>query len=295
LIDNDPAILREYGKKVSMPYVNYIMYTKNIILNARLRENSNDEAFNDIHKKDFDEPCYVFAFRNENTDDLRIRIFVDGILITDYYQFNEYNMDYIYIPTKMVTDNSVIEIEKFNHFIYNSNHIFQNADDGYIINIEPSENMHPTICDLFILDQDGDKINIDSFNFWAPVDRTMFDINDNSDEHMNILFNLGLISKDTETEQYYANISRISEFMKEYKSDDYLGKITRIIGDESELAELGEDTIAGLVTNIHNLFNGLRFIINNDTRIVSVEKGNDPNFDTLFPESDNYLLKYFPL
>ena len=295
LIENDPNILREYGKKVSMPYMNYIMYTKNVILNSRLRENSNDEATNSIHKKEFDEPHYVFAFRNESSDDLRIRIFVDGILITNYYQFNEYNMDYIYIPTKLITDDSVIEIEKFNHFIYNSTHIFQNSDDECLINIKPSENMYPTICDLFILDQDGDKINNDSFNFWTPVDRTMFDINDNSDEHMNILFNIGLISIDTETNQYYANISLISEFMKVCKSGDYLEKLSEIIGDESDLAELGESTLAGLVTDIYNLFNGLRFIIDNDSRMMHVEKGNDPNFDTLFPEIDDYLLKYFPL
>ena len=54
---------------------------------------------------------YVFAFRNHGEDILRMKVFIDGLLCSDVITVNSLGMDYLYVPTSMVNENSYIMME----------------------------------------------------------------------------------------------------------------------------------------------------------------------------------------
>lgn len=55
---------------------------------------------------------YVFTFKNPSkTDVLPIKIYIDGLLIVNYTMIEVFGMEYIYIPARMINDDSYIMVE----------------------------------------------------------------------------------------------------------------------------------------------------------------------------------------
>lgn len=58
------------------------------------------------------EDQYVFTFKNSSkTDVLPIKIYIDGLLTVNYTMIEVFGMEYIYIPTKLIADDSYIMVE----------------------------------------------------------------------------------------------------------------------------------------------------------------------------------------
>lgn len=71
-----------------------------------------------VHEGDYiklidDESRYVFVFQNDDLlHHLPLRVFVDGIWSADTEIVHRYGMDYLYVPARLVTDESYIMIER---------------------------------------------------------------------------------------------------------------------------------------------------------------------------------------
>lgn len=178
-INYDPFVLEDYGKRVSTPNEKYFLRTKNIDLSTRIRNNTNNEVEKDIDKYEFSEPHYVFTFRNESTDFLNFRIFIDGLLCTDLYRIQLPELEYIYIPTRYITDDSYIEIENFGSFSFTKTYTFTSLDDYIEINIPKSDKGPvPTLYDLFMTDSRHKRINRRKFSMYLVVEPNLFDVSD---------------------------------------------------------------------------------------------------------------------
>lgn len=55
---------------------------------------------------------YVFTFKNPSkTDVLPIKIYVDGLLVINYELINVFGMEYLYIPTHLISEDSYVMVE----------------------------------------------------------------------------------------------------------------------------------------------------------------------------------------
>ena len=179
-INYDPFVLEDYGKRVSTPNEKYFLRTKNIDLSNRIRNNTDNEVSKDIDKCEFDEPHYVFMFRNEASDFINFRIFIDGLLCTDLYRIQSPELEYIYIPTRYITDDSYIEIENFGSFSFTKTYTFTSSEDYMEIDIPKTDKGPvPTIYDLLITNSNHERIDRKKFSMYLVVDKETFDVSDN--------------------------------------------------------------------------------------------------------------------
>lgn len=154
-----PWVLRDYVLEQNKLGDSYHLFTNTLNLEERIRIDTSIEL-GDKHCKKFDEPRYVFAFSNERDfpELLDCRVFVDGLLIGDVYQYRKLFMDYFYIPVKDVTHDSYIELEIFPRYKFTKDIEFKSMDDSIEITIaEPEENIYPTTADI-IIQKDMDDV-----------------------------------------------------------------------------------------------------------------------------------------
>lgn len=146
----EPFVLQEYVNEQKRKGNVYYLFTNTIDLNERIRTNCQLELNSDY---EFDREMYVFALYNynQNREPLNLNIFIDGLLLEDYYQERNDYMEYIYIPCEMLTDDSFIEIELTDSFKLETevtfNDMNQKAD---IVVVEKDENVFPTRADAVV-------------------------------------------------------------------------------------------------------------------------------------------------
>lgn len=162
-IDEDPNVLREYVLAQNKLYDStYHLWTKSINLDSRLRTDTRTEMGED--GTNLPEECYVFAFRNDNTTSgklLNLRIFVDGIYAIGVTQIRHYFTDYLYIPKKLVTADSYIEVEILPSYEYSKKLHFTSMDDEVHIDLlEPEDKIYPTAEDMYYITPTGHMYNI---------------------------------------------------------------------------------------------------------------------------------------
>ena len=162
-ISKDPTTLRNYVLEENKLGTTYHLYTNSIDLSERLRRDTSEEIDRTVV---FDEDMYVFSFNNDAyyPRSCDIRVFVDGLL-TPILQFTKLFTDYIYIPASWVTDDSYIEIEVFNGYVYNEVLNFNSIDEVKEIELKDiPEGMYPTHADLYYDTDDGYTV-LDYSNF----------------------------------------------------------------------------------------------------------------------------------
>ena len=181
-IKNDTDLLVDYAKKVSVITQVYNLDVRNIDLNKRIRYNTYNETDDPAQRVEFEEPAYVFAFRNETGNTLDLRIFVDGLLFTTLVHVVTDYMDYIYIPQSKVTPTTFIEIEKFNSYKYQKEVILQNEFDAAYLDFPQSPLSTPTLFDLYVTDAHGNPYPRRKFKIYAVVDPREYNISDDTNE-----------------------------------------------------------------------------------------------------------------
>lgn len=146
----DPNVLRNYVRDQMKLGSSYHLFTNTLDLSKRIRTNTSYEI--GVRGIDFEEERYVFAFKNEKEYPLELdcRVFVDGLLVIDLIQERSMFMDYLYIPKKLVTEDSYIEIEIFPSYSFEHTIHFDSLEDEKEINIlEPTDNIYPTVADMY--------------------------------------------------------------------------------------------------------------------------------------------------
>lgn len=174
----NPDTLEDYGKNVSTPFSSFYMYTENIDLDERIRDNTHFEAVTERDLIEFDEPHYLFRFQNESGSELQLRFFIDGILYPNPIQFNVNSMDYIYIPTRLISPKSYIEIEKFHEYSYSKKIVFESTATGIDLDFTKNPLIAPTLHDLYVSNASGEKIDRSKFRMYALINLGEYDVSD---------------------------------------------------------------------------------------------------------------------
>lgn len=182
-----PEHLREYIRNQHKIGVLYWLDVRDIDLSSRIRNNTKEEAPNKPVET-FEEDCYVFSFRNEGTSYLNLRFFIDGNLYSPKYNTLANGMQYIYIPTTVINEDSFLEIEKFEDFVFTDSMELVYNDLGKEFEIyvnEASENFIPTVSDIFFIDKKtGEYLDRDKFKISIKIDDMYAEVDGNSYTHV---------------------------------------------------------------------------------------------------------------
>lgn len=139
-IKNDPWALKTYLNFLLCPTEKYYIDMSKLNLQARIRTDTTEEPIVEGTNFVFSEPHYVFAmnrrFLKKNRYDFRI--WIDGLFIRDELYHMEIGLDYyyIYIPTKLITSDSVMEIERFKLFDFYTEYSFSSLEDKLVLNFD---------------------------------------------------------------------------------------------------------------------------------------------------------------
>ena len=154
-----PQALETYWKYIGSPCEKYYLDMKNFSLEERYREDTSLENPDIATSMTFGEPCYVFAMKKEfdMEKDFAFRIWIDGIFTNyaDYHLLWGYNFYYIYIPTTLLTETSLIEIERYRLISdIHLNGYTYNADEEYIA-YTPPKHSQCQARDIIVVDQEN--------------------------------------------------------------------------------------------------------------------------------------------
>lgn len=116
-----PDILEDYYEDKSNDAYDGI--TDSFIIDVGSEENeiydrgvdsNKDQIENPFSQEDFDEEHVWFSVTNGSNEYRLFRIWVDGYRIIDFKHYDECGVDYVYIPKRLVNEDSIIEIEMIN-------------------------------------------------------------------------------------------------------------------------------------------------------------------------------------
>lgn len=146
-IEQNPEALRLYLQNILPPSQSTYIDCDGIDLSIRVRYNNHLEIKDAAKHVTFNTPHYLFVIRKqyENMEKF-VRLFVDGQYRFSDFVFGDDKFVYMYFPTSIITDRTIIEIEKFlpvkltktvtftssqrvieiisNHTEFNTNHIY---------------------------------------------------------------------------------------------------------------------------------------------------------------------------
>lgn len=154
----------------------YIDVAKIENLESKIRLNNKDVGEDELVT--FDEPMYMFVFLNEfrgRYDD--ITVLVDGIKYTTDHLYKTDKYDFLYIPTRMIKRDSIIEIEKMREVIRELDFI---GSDKVRTTIEFDDKVidHKALLnDIFIVDPETNKyVPKTDYEIYARVGADMINV-----------------------------------------------------------------------------------------------------------------------
>lgn len=178
-IDNNEVIRGYLNKQYKRPTGYYLDISK-IDLSSKLREDNFSEIHNPIKQEIFDEPRYIFIFRNEFSDEFyHLRFFIDGILYVPDKAYKDSKYEYYYIPTSLVKPNSIFEIEKFSDLDFTKQIKFNNIDEKIHISLN-TKDCYINKNDIFLITSIG-KYYISNDKFSVFIKEMGSDIEINGD------------------------------------------------------------------------------------------------------------------
>lgn len=116
-------------------------------LGSRYRTHNRYEVSDPGDHINFNEPCYLFTFRHHSNRD-KIRITIDERYTNDLYAFNDSRYMYVYIPQRLVTNTSIITVEKFLDYKYDQEITIDSIEKYYKINIPEKQKIQ--VSDIFV-------------------------------------------------------------------------------------------------------------------------------------------------
>lgn len=190
------------------------IYTKNVDLASKLRTNVKGEIPTIDHE--FDEPRYVFLFAKYFINEFDLRFFIDGkfYLCDETYADDQYH--YYYIPQSLLTDRSLIEIEKHRSI----SHYFRTDFTVPIRNVTIKDN--PCLAsDAIFMDQDGTILDEIGFKFIITENGKKVEIDTNSNKPLGDKFRVKCIDSRYRERRITILFKRLSSVF-EYRVEDEL-------------------------------------------------------------------------
>jgi len=211
-IDFEPWILRDYIIDQNKVGYRRYMYAKDIDLKSRLRLDTKKEAVLEQDILTFDEPRYVFQFRNDYPRILHIRFYVDGIICPVPHSVLCEGVEYYYVPASMFTEDSIIEVERLDQYRYHDKMKFELDSDGnysQTITFPKFNNAKPTIFDIYFTDSNDRRLTFSAFRI-QPVFKNIgieVDVENNTLILRNLDSFTGTIITDPDEMKYKVNNS----------------------------------------------------------------------------------------
>ena len=213
-IRKDPLALRTYLMDQYHTGRKYVLFVKDIDLESRRRMNNFTEASLEVDRVEFDEECYMFAFRNKDCNFLNLRVFIDGLLYVPKYFLIDREMEYFYIPSSMITAQSWIEIERFEDFRLHEV-VDMQKDEPHKIRLvidgkKTAFDAH--VGDLYFVDaESGDYIDPTNFKVEMEIDGAQEDIS-NKEWCVLSTFTITLINEEFAGRTVYVKLSKTPYF-----------------------------------------------------------------------------------
>jgi hypothetical protein len=166
---NDPGVINEYFHKLLEPVQNYFIDVNDIDLLTRLRTDNMGEIKNVEYHTTFSENRYVFQFvEYSGTDKTILTIFIDGYYYMPDQHFSEDGMKYIYIPTTMVHNDSLIEVNVDGFFSFQTITPFINTT-GYLEFLCHNGDKPVMACDIYLVRM-SDNAYVDKSKYDVLID-----------------------------------------------------------------------------------------------------------------------------
>lgn len=119
---------------------------------TRYRTDNKNEIKDPSLWETFDEPCYLFIFRKDNNND-RIILFIDNKHFHPRYDYTTQKYRYVYIPTRLINTNTIIDVEKYTDEIYMMDIIAENTDSYIEIDYTKEYQIRPD--EIFVTYEDN--------------------------------------------------------------------------------------------------------------------------------------------
>ena len=148
----------------------YYIDISKLNLTDKLRFNNKEVGVNSEFEI-FDEPRYVFVFRNEYTDEfLKMRFFVDGVMYTPDKFYKNKRFEYYYIPTPIIRHGSILEIEKVEEYHRELRCRYTKVDETFEFNLDNLNDKKVFVNDVFLTKLDGTYIPRKAYTVICNID-----------------------------------------------------------------------------------------------------------------------------
>lgn len=186
-IKNDSNNFRRYLYNLGLKNNYYYVDISKVDLESKKRTDNSDTG---LTLQTFDEEMYMFVFRNDFRGMYdKLLVTLDGLRYETMLLYGNENYDFIYIPCRLINDDSIIEIEKLTEVL--KEYEFTATESIIEIDIGEFAVRNKTLFnDLYITDKennmyldprsyeilhviDGEEVNISNSDVFLPCTRTV--------------------------------------------------------------------------------------------------------------------------
>lgn len=202
LIVADGNNFRTYLKRQCGKANSFYLDMSNIDLESRIRTNNKD-VNEPTWIEEFDEPRYMFVFKNEFRTTYNSILFnIDGINYTPDKHYCTSKYEYIYIPVELINKTTLIEVEKIKTYLREDDVIFTELNKFKSFKLTKyDDKINVFHNDIFVTDvETGEYLNKDDYVILVNLDDEWIVINDDryyeiKDEYRVILSNEKYLNK----------------------------------------------------------------------------------------------------
>ena len=165
LIVADGNNFRTYLRRQCGKANSFYLDMSNIDLKSRIRTNNKD-VNEPTWIEEFDEPRYMFIFKNEFRTTFNAILFnIDGINYTPDKHYCTSKYEYVYIPVDLITETSLIEVEKIKTYLREDEVTFAEVNMAKTFKIAKYDDKVKVFHnDIFITDvESGEYLNKEDY------------------------------------------------------------------------------------------------------------------------------------
>ena len=182
LIDFNASYAKEYLKYCNVDNT-YYLDIKNTDLRSKVRLDNTQEIDVIANQVTFNESRYVFIFRKDLVNHNRsFRIFIDGeYYVPDHHYYDNF-YDFIYIPTSLVNEDSIMSVEMLYDYINVLKGSLNDFDEEFVLTIgEFSENVLAKDIHMY---SNGQRLESKAFRGFIETDAGMVPFKLDSNTHV---------------------------------------------------------------------------------------------------------------
>lgn len=178
LINQDGEWFRIYLKNLVLQNKYYYIDASEINLNNRIRFNT-DDCNIDEHEN-FIDPMYKFTFANRFENRFKdLLVHADGTKIDHKCKiFGNKDYVYLFIPTELISSNTIIEIEKIPEYIKTYDFVGESPTRRTSINLKYPNNRlsKPLLNDIYLINMDKNEfVDTEDYEIYDRIDKDVID------------------------------------------------------------------------------------------------------------------------